>query len=60
MKNGLLYASDHHDDGSTGITSDKAKAGEDVGIMDIEGIVPLDLGQITVMESAHDSKRRLP
>ena len=50
MKNGLLYASDRHNDGATGITSDKAKAGEDVGIMDIEGIVPLDVGQITVME----------
>ena len=50
MKNGLLYASNHPGDGASGITSDKAKEGEDIGITDIEGILALDIGQITVLE----------
>ena len=50
MKNGLLYASNHLGDGASGITSDKAKAGEDIGITDIEGILALNIGKFTVME----------
>jgi putative transcriptional regulator len=50
MKNGLLYASNHRQDGAIGITADKAKEGEDIGIMDIQGIVSLNVGQITILE----------
>jgi putative transcriptional regulator len=50
MQNGLLYASNHRRNGASGITAEKAKAGEDIGIMDIEGIVPLEAGQVTVLE----------
>ena len=50
MKNGLLYACHHLRDGASGITSDKAKAGEDIGITDIEGILALNIGKITVLE----------
>jgi putative transcriptional regulator len=50
MQNGLLYASNHPGNGASGITADKAKEGEDIGIMDIEGIVSMDIGQITVLE----------
>jgi putative transcriptional regulator len=50
MKNGLLYASTPDNNSSSGITSEKAKKGEDIGIMDIQGIVKLEIGQITVLE----------
>ncbi len=50
MKNGLLYASNRGGDGASGITADKAKEGEDIGIMDIQGIVSLNVGQITILE----------
>ncbi len=50
MKNGLLYASNPANNGSSGITSEKAKKDEDIGIMDIQGIVKLEIGQITVLE----------
>ncbi len=50
MKNGLLYASNHSGDNASGITVDKAKTGEDIGITDIEGILALNIGQITILE----------
>jgi putative transcriptional regulator len=50
MKDGLLCASNYFDNGARGITSSDANKGDDVGITDIEGIVALDIGQITVLE----------
>ena len=50
MIDGLLYATNHLGDGAKGITTDKAKKGEDIGITDIEGILALDIGQITILE----------
>ena len=50
MRAGLLYALLHSENGATGITAEKAKEGEDIGIMDIQGIVKLDIGQITILE----------
>ena len=50
MKNGLLYASSQQGDGASGTAADKAKAGEDTGITDIEGILTLEIGKITVLE----------
>jgi putative transcriptional regulator len=50
MKDGLLYASGYLGNGASGITSSSAKKGEDIGITAIEGIVLLDIGQITILE----------
>jgi putative transcriptional regulator len=50
MKNGLLSAANHTGDDASGITSEKAKAGEDVGVTEIEGILALNIEQITVLE----------
>ena len=50
MKNGLLYASPQQEEGASGVTTDKAKSGEDIGITNIEGILALEIGQITVLE----------
>ncbi|MCX6003814.1 MAG: winged helix-turn-helix transcriptional regulator [Chloroflexi bacterium] len=50
MKDGLFYASNYLSTGARGITTDNAKKGEDVGISDIEEIVELVIGQITVLE----------
>ena len=49
MKDGLLFASRYTDHDATGITISKANSGEDVGVTDIEGIVPLELGQVTIV-----------
>lgn len=50
MKNGLLFATTYSGKGAKGRTTSKASKGEDVGITDIEDIVILDLGKITIME----------
>jgi putative transcriptional regulator len=50
MNNGLLSAANHPGDGASGITSEKAKAGEDVGVTEIEGILALNIEQITILE----------
>jgi putative transcriptional regulator len=50
MQDGLLCASAFYGKGASGIATDNAAKGEDVGITDIEGIVQLDIGQITILE----------
>jgi putative transcriptional regulator len=50
MKDGLLYASNQIGSGASGIASGKARAGKDIGITDIEGILALETGKITVLE----------
>jgi putative transcriptional regulator len=50
MKNGLLFATAYSEKGARGITTCTAHQGEDVGITDIEGIVALEPGQITIIE----------
>jgi putative transcriptional regulator len=50
MKNGLLYASNDSKNGASGITAENAKKGEDIGVMDIQGIVKLEAGQVTILE----------
>jgi len=48
MKDGLLFASSGKQEaGGTAISG--AKAGEDVGITGIEGIVPLEVGRVTIL-----------
>ena len=49
MKDGLLYAIADTGTEATGIASSDAKEGEDIGITDIEGIVQLELGKVTVL-----------
>jgi putative transcriptional regulator len=48
MKGGLLYASAKINNGATGFAVTPAKAGEDVGITEIKGIVPLETGKVIV------------
>jgi len=48
MKDGLLYASSDAGSEATGVTVSGARGGEDVGITGIEGIVPLELGRVTI------------
>ncbi|TET26052.1 MAG: winged helix-turn-helix transcriptional regulator [Dehalococcoidia bacterium] len=49
MKGGLLFASSNKAHEATGITISGAKPGEDVGITNIEGIVPLEVGRVTIL-----------
>jgi putative transcriptional regulator len=49
MKDGLLLATASRKHQATGTAIDSAKAGEDVGISDIEGIVPLEVGRVTIL-----------
>jgi putative transcriptional regulator len=49
MEDGLLLATASRQHEATGITITEAKAGEDVGISGIEGIVPLELGRVTIL-----------
>jgi len=50
MKDGLIYASDNIGNGARGIATGNANKGEDIGISDIEGIVELNIGKITILE----------
>jgi putative transcriptional regulator len=49
MSNGMLIASPDSSLPATGTTVTSARAGEDIGITGIEGIVPLDSGKATVL-----------
>jgi putative transcriptional regulator len=50
MKGGVLFATAGIGEGAKGIAVTKAKNGEDVGISNIEGIVDLQLGKITILK----------
>jgi putative transcriptional regulator len=50
MKNGFLVADSEQETGAKGITVSDARAGEDTGIRDIEGIVELKSGQVTIIK----------
>lgn len=49
MKDGLLFATSNSSHEATGIVVSVARAGEDVGITGIEGIVPLQIGKVTIL-----------
>jgi len=49
MENGILVAKSHPGPGAQGIAATDAKKGEDVGIANIEGIVPLDYGKVIIL-----------
>ena len=50
MKDGLLFATDALNRGAKGLAVSNTKKGEDVGISNIEGIVPLETGEITILK----------
>lgn len=50
MKDGLLFATAKLEGGARGITVTSAKQGEDVGISNIEGLVDLTRGKVTILE----------
>jgi putative transcriptional regulator len=50
MRDGKLWASEATEGGARGMTTSCAAVGEDVGVSDIEGIVELIIGRITIAE----------
>lgn len=50
MKDGVLFATGKVDKGAKGIASTAARAGEDVGVSHIEGIVELKIGKVTILK----------
>jgi putative transcriptional regulator len=50
MKDGLLFATKKAAGGAKGIAANDASAGEDVGVANIEGIVGLDRGKVTILK----------
>ncbi len=49
MRDGLLYASgDLAEEGATGTVVTEAEKGRDVGIRDVEGIIELEMGMVTI------------
>jgi len=48
MRGGFLYANREGKNEATGVTIFDAKAGEDVGVSDLKGMIPLGNGTITV------------
>ena len=49
MKEGLLFATDALRKAAKGLAVSNARKGEDVGISNIEGIVPLEIGEVTIL-----------
>ena len=49
MKDGLLFATADIAKGARGLASASARAGEDVGVYSIEGIVPMKVGRVTIL-----------
>jgi putative transcriptional regulator len=52
MKDGMLVAGTYDGRGAKGIAVTDAEAGEDVGVSDIEGILELDQGKVTILKVA--------
>ena len=50
MEEGLLFATEKVGEGARGIACSDARAGEDVGVSNIEGIVNLEIGKVTILE----------
>lgn len=50
MKDGLLFATADMNKGAKGIASAAARAGEDVGVFSIDGIVQLKVGKVTILK----------
>jgi len=56
MKDGLLFATDRVGEGAKGISVSHASKDEDVGVTNIEGIVALQVGKITILRVPHIQK----
>ena len=50
MKDGLLFAAADINKGARGIASANARAGEDVGVSSIEGIVQMKVGRVIILK----------
>ena len=50
MKDGLLFATADVDKGARGITVAAARAGEDVSVSSIEGVVQMAIGRVTILK----------
>jgi len=50
MKDGLLFAIADARKGARGVAAAKARAGEDVGVASIEGVVQMAIGRVTVLK----------
>jgi putative transcriptional regulator len=50
MKDGMLFAAANRETGARGTATTAARAGEDVGVSSIEGIIPLKIGKVTVLK----------
>jgi putative transcriptional regulator len=50
MRDGLLFATDGRNTTASGIAMSDAKAGQDVGVSEIDGIVPLEVGTVTIFK----------
>jgi len=50
MKEGLLFAIADARKGARGVAAAKARAGEDVGVASIEGVVQMAIGRVTVLK----------
>lgn len=50
MRDGLLYATPQPGKGAKGIAVTDARTGEDIGVSNIEGIVDLKLGKVTILK----------
>ncbi len=50
MKDGLLFATNQIGDGARGIAVSSVRQGEDVDVSDIEGLVELATGKVTVLQ----------
>ncbi|MFC1919038.1 winged helix-turn-helix transcriptional regulator [Chloroflexota bacterium] len=50
MKNGVLVATIDSGQGAKGIAVSDARKGEDVGVSNVEGIVPLETARITILK----------
>ncbi len=50
MKDGLLFATSRPQSGARGVAATSAQQGEDVGISNVEGVVEINPGKVTVLE----------
>lgn len=50
MENGRLLADAYKNQGAKGIAASDAKSGQDVGISNIEGIIELEQGKVTILK----------
>ncbi len=56
MKDGLLFATSQTDGGARGMAVSSAGQGEDIDVSDIEGLVELVRGRITILQVPHIQK----